>query len=163
MFFTPTLDSNWFIVQKASRYLMIILAIAMLAMPLLVQPKAEADAGATLLVLGAIGAGVALGTLAATLWNNAWIDCPAGCPNKVQRKNQDRDLIPCTQCGVPLWQCIGNHERVCQVSGCQVNNQTYFVCPPRDDGADMSTDHLHGDGVCNDNGDGASSSNNSSS
>ena len=125
MFFTPTLDSKWLVVHKASQYLMILLAIAMLAIPLMVQSEAEAEV--SLLVLGAIGAGVAVGTLAATLWNNAWIDCPAGCPNKVQRKNQDRDLVPCDQCNVPLWQCIGNHERVCQVSGCQVNNRIYFV------------------------------------
>lgn len=159
MFFTPTLDSNWFIVQKASRYLMIILAIAMLAMPLLVQPK-EADGA--LVVLGAIGAGIALGTLAANLWQNAWIDCPADCGGQVQRKEKDKHYKPCTRCETNLWKCIGSDSRPCTVAGCSVDSGVVWTCPTRPDGVDWSTEHLHGDGVCNDNDDGASSSNNSS-
>ncbi len=140
---------------------MIVLAIAMLAMPLLVQPK-EADGAVQVVVVGGIAAGAAVGTLLLNMWNNQWINCPAGCPNKVQRKNKDRDLQPCTQCGVPLWTCIGSDNRLCDVEGCKVDGGIVWTCPPRPDGVDMSTEHLHGDGICNKDDDNSSSNNSSS-
>ena len=89
-----------------------------------------------------------IAVLAYQIWNSAWIDCPAGCPNKVQRKNKDRDLQPCVQCGVLLWTCIKNHNRLCDVEGCKVDGGIVWICPPRPDGVDMSTEHLHHNGIC---------------
>ena len=86
--------------------------------------------------------------LAYTIWQDAWINCPTGCPNKVKRKNQDRDLRPCPKCKINIWTCMTTHKRVCQVKGCKVDNGYYWVCPTRPDGVDFSTEHLHHNGIC---------------
>ena len=119
MFFTPTLDSKWLFVQKASQYLMIILAIAMLTIPLLVQPK-EVDAALPVVIAG-VAAGAAAGTLLWHMWQNAWIDCPADCGGQVQRKEKNEHYKPCDRCGTNLWKCVGSDDRPCDVKGCSVD------------------------------------------
>ena len=87
-------------------------------------------------------------TLAYHAWQARWIDCPAGCPNKVKYQNQDKHLKPCPNCKINIWTCMTTHKRVCQVKGCKVDNGYYWVCPIRPDGVDFSTEHLHHNGIC---------------
>ena len=88
-------------------------------------------------------------TLAYHGWQGAWIDCPAECGGQVQRKNKNKHFKPCDHCAQNIWTCVTNHKRPCQVKGCKVENGYYWVCPIRPDGVDMSTERLHGDGICN--------------
>lgn len=89
-----------------------------------------------------------IATLAFHAWQDAWIDCPVGCKGQVQRKNKDKHLKPCEHCGQNIWTCVTNHKRPCQIKGCKVDGGYYWVCPIRPDGVDMSTAHLHHNGIC---------------
>ena len=154
MFFQPTLNSHWFFVRKTSQYLMLILAIAMLAMPILTfePPKAEA---AVQIIGAAIIGGAALlvggGTLARNLWMNAWIWCPkhkddgSGCNVKVQRKNRNEHRDKCTRCKEFIWPCISETHLVM----CEVCDDDYYDCPPDNQGRKRSQADQHGEGICN--------------
>ena len=170
MFFTPTFNANWFMVQKVSRYLMVILAVAMLFTPLLYMPK-EADAA--VVTVAAIVAGV---TLVATIW--IYLD---GVCDRCSDGRETAHTAICTNCHAGILACPGwaaPHVQQCgrcyqslftcnTVNGptseqtqashapqsCNYCSEAYIPCIEGDE---------HGDGVCNTDDDMGSSGNNNS-
>ena len=171
MFFTPTLDSKWLFVQKASQYLMILLLVFALFIPLLYMPQ-ESDAA--ILTAAAIIGGAAI---VVTIW--IYLDgkcdyCGIG--------SEDAHFKVCTNCHDGIFNCpmYGNpHTAYCGqcwslLYTCDaVNGPTAaeIWTPHANQDCDYCSDEYrpctegdeHGNGVCNNNDDQGSSGNNSSS
>ena len=169
MFFTPTLDSNWFIIQKASQYLMILLLVFALFIPLLYTPQ---EAEAELLA-------IAVGTLiisGAAVVVTIWIYNDGRCDYCNDGRETDH-LDSCDNCPVKSYQCprypYSSHQSICYHCGdilysCGGDNDNEEIWAPHgsqscnycpDEYIPCKEADEHGDGVCNYN----SSSGNSNS
>lgn len=73
----------WFAVQRASQVLMILLAVAMLVVPILHQPE-EADALPVLLIGAVVAAVIGAGAL---IYVSADKPCPADCGESVPKSD----------------------------------------------------------------------------
>ncbi|RKU12609.1 hypothetical protein C6503_16930 [Candidatus Poribacteria bacterium] len=175
MFFTPTLDSNWFVVQQASRYLMVLLLVFALFIPLLHMPQ---ESEAVVLTAVAVGTLIVSGAAVAV---TLWIYNDGKCDYCGNGRETDHTGV-CTNCHSGAYHCPGlihGHTAYCYYCDdllytcdapggstaaevwaphgeqtCDYCSNKYIPCKEGDD---------HGDGVCNDDNDqGASSSSNSS-
>ena len=132
MFLTQTMNP-WFAVQRASQFLMILLAMAMLIMPTLDEP-AEAQIGVTelLAVLAiVVGAGTALYVASDKPCGNS---CGDNTPTSATHR------VPCGSCRAYVWDCP-NLSHPHQV-GCGHCGSKYWDCPTSTQAYD------HGPGKC---------------
>ena len=79
-----------------------------------------------------------------SLWLEQWIDCPAGCEYKVQRKSPNEHVDNCKRCKEFIWACIGETHLV----RCEVCGDDYYDCPPDNQGRKRSQADQHGEGIC---------------
>lgn len=103
----------WFVIQRTSQVLMILLAVAMLVVPILHQP--EADAVPVLLIGAVVAAVIGAGALIYVSQSPECQKCGA------DRDSTTTDRTTCSYCSKTYWVCQESHSH-CSNPSCRMEN-----------------------------------------
>ena len=129
--FSQETMSPWFVLHRTSQVTMILLAVAMLFIPLLYTPD-EADAGFWMIVIGAAGVAVAIYVAV----DNRDKPCNNGCGDKVESPSETH-YGTCSRCGDGVWLCPNlDHPHKTWCGSC---GDRYWDCPGQSEAGEHAT------------------------